>query len=73
MTWLRGGYENAVSVIDTLKEQSRHLEDNLAGLEKQKSDLKESYDVAIEQVNYCLFNLDVFIVFKHDTNFQIKC
>ena len=55
MTWLRGGYENAVSVIETLKEQSRHLEDNLAGLEKEKSDLKESYDVAIEQVELLCF------------------
>ena len=52
MTWLRGGYENTVSVIESLKEQSRRLHDNLTGLEKQKSDLKESLDLAIEQVGF---------------------
>ena len=50
MTWLRGGYENAVGIVESLKEQLQHLQENLTGLEKQKSDLKESYDLAMEQV-----------------------
>ena len=50
MAWLRGGYENAVGVIDSLKEQSLSLRNNLAALEKEKSDLKDSYDKSIEKV-----------------------
>ena len=58
MSWLRGGYESAVSEVEALKDQSQLLRNNLAVLEKQKSDLKESYDLAIEQVGNMLIQLD---------------
>ncbi|XP_076819817.1 uncharacterized protein LOC143465426 isoform X3 [Clavelina lepadiformis] len=50
VSWMRGGYENAVNVINTLKEQSQTLVDNLKELEQQKDDLKSSYEQSVEEV-----------------------
>ena len=52
VSWMRGGYENAVNVINTLKEQSQTLVDNLKELEQQKDDLKSSYEQSVEEVKY---------------------
>ncbi|CAK8685877.1 unnamed protein product [Clavelina lepadiformis] len=50
VSWMRGGYENAVNVINTLKEQSQTLVDNLKELEQQKDDLKSSYEQSVEEI-----------------------
>lgn len=56
MAWLRGGYENAEGVIESLKEQAIILQNNLSTLIKQKSDMKESYDEAVEKVGENFLN-----------------
>jgi len=64
--WLRGGYENEVAIIDSLKQQTQALERNLLVLEQQREDLKVSYENAVESV--CFFQIpfasDIFHMVK---------
>nr|XP_009858817.2 uncharacterized protein LOC104265773 [Ciona intestinalis] len=50
VTWLRGGYDNEINLIEKLKEQSNSLSENTKLLEKQREDLKMSYEQSMNEV-----------------------